>query len=79
MSEKYTQKHFRFKKGQRFTVYNGSNAKGEPEKEGFATLVKLVGGTGSETESFGNYWLVRFEDEPETVYPRFVQENNLCA
>jgi hypothetical protein len=61
---------WQFKAGQRFKVHNGLNAEGQPALEGFATLVKVVGSEA--VASYGNYWLVVFDDDPGECYPRFV-------
>lgn len=56
-----------FKKGQRYKIQNGTGADGAPIMEGVATLV-LKAGSGSNS----NYWMVRFDDEPDALFPRFV-------
>ena len=60
---------YTFREGDTYKVYNGF-INGKPRLEGHARLVKPKRG-------FINYWDVEFEDEPGTLYPRFVMEGEL--
>ena len=62
------------KKGDRFMIRNATVG-GEPVAEGKATLVDSIDYRRSAAGP-AERWSVRFDDEPDTVYPRFVHPDD---